>query len=151
MLLQNYTRTTARGRREVVKRREKDDEKGGGLPPGKWRLTSPYDTDARWSAKRDTFWNGFKVHISETCATEADDTARPAPAATATATATAKSGANAPHGAKPGRVPNRPNLITNIATNASTLPDSKALDSPSSGAGCCPASTIWTPATPPPS
>jgi hypothetical protein len=51
VLLQNHTRTIASNGREVVKRREKDDEEGGGLPPGKWRLTSPYDTDARWSAE----------------------------------------------------------------------------------------------------
>jgi hypothetical protein len=86
------------------------------------RLTSPYDTDTRWSAKRDTFWNGFKVHISETCATEADDAARPATATLAT------SGAGAPHRPRTGRAPIRPNLITNIATTASTLPDSKALE-----------------------
>jgi transposase len=122
VLLQNYTRTIACNGREVVKRRETDDEEGGGLPPGKWRLTSPYDTDARWSAKRETFWNGFKVHISETCATQADDAARPAPAATA------KFGAGTPHRRRPGRAPSRPNLITNIATTASTLPDSKALE-----------------------
>jgi hypothetical protein len=80
VLLQNYTRSTASNGKVVVKRREKDTEQGGaGLPPGRWRLTSPYDTDARWSVKRDTFWNGYKVHISEACATKADDAARPAP------------------------------------------------------------------------
>jgi transposase len=80
VLLQNYTRSTASNGKVVVKRREKDTEHGGaGLPPGRWRLTSPYDTDARWSVKRERFWNGYKVHISETCATKADDAARPAP------------------------------------------------------------------------
>jgi transposase len=121
VLVQNYTRAVAGNGREVVKRREKTDE-GGGLPPASIRLTSPYDTDARWSAKRDTFWNGFKVHISETCATAADDAARPAPAPTA------KVAARTPHGRKPDRAPRRPNLITNVATTASTLPDSKALE-----------------------
>jgi transposase len=120
VLVQNYTRTTARGGREVVKRREKTDEGGDGLPPASIRLTSPYDTDARWAAKRDTFWNGYKIHISETCATQADDAAR-SPSAVMPA-----------HGAaqrhKPGRAPRRPNLITNLATTASTLPDSKALE-----------------------
>jgi transposase len=120
VLLQNYTRTTARNGREVIQRREKNTEGGDGLPPASIRLTSPYDTDARWSAKRDTFWNGFKVHISETCATKADDAARPARAAT--------SAAGTPRGPKPDRAPRRPNLITNIATTASTLPDSKALE-----------------------
>jgi hypothetical protein len=120
VLLQNYTRTTARNGREVIQRREKNTEGGDGLPPASIRLTSPYDTDARWSAKRDTFWNGFKVHISETCATKADDAGRPARAAT--------SAAGTPRGPKPDRAPRRPNLITNIATTASTLPDSKALE-----------------------
>jgi transposase len=120
VLVQNYTRTTARGGREVIKRREKTDEGGDGLPPASIRLTSPYDTDARWAAKRDTFWNGYKIHISETCATQADDAAR-SPSAVMPA-----------HGAaqrpKPGRAPRRPNLITNVATTSSTLPDSKALE-----------------------
>lgn len=62
VLLQNYTRTIAGNGREVVKRRESATEGGDGLPPGSTRLTSPYDTDARWSAKRDTFWNGFVRH-----------------------------------------------------------------------------------------
>src|SRR6266542_402036 len=64
VLLQNYTRTGAGDGREVVKRREADTD---GLPPGRQRLTSPYDTDTRWGVKRDRFWNGYKVHISETC------------------------------------------------------------------------------------
>jgi IS5 family transposase len=122
VLLQNYTRTIASNGKQVIKRREKDTEGGDGLPPGHLRLTSPYDTDTRWSAKRDTFWNGFKVHISETCAAEGDDAARratepgtpPAPGRSRTA--------------KVDRAPSRPNLITNIATTASTVPDSKALE-----------------------
>jgi transposase len=114
VLVQNYTRTTARNGREVIKRREKADEGGDGLPPASIRLTSPYDTDARWAAKRDTFWNGYKIHISETCATQADDAARPAPPTA--------------QGPKPDRAPRRPNLITNVATTSSTLPDSKALE-----------------------
>jgi hypothetical protein len=47
VLVQNYTRTVAGNGREVVKRREKSDEGGDGLPPASIRLTSPYDTDAR--------------------------------------------------------------------------------------------------------
>ena len=101
VLLQNYTRTVTGGR-EVVKRREKQSEGGDGLPPGEIRIASPYDTAARWSAKRDTVWLGFKLHISETCA-------KPTP------------------GADPKAAPARPNLITNVATTCSTLPDSKAL------------------------
>jgi hypothetical protein len=48
----DYGRTTPRRGREGVKRREKTDEGGDGLPPASIRLTSPDDTDARWAAKR---------------------------------------------------------------------------------------------------
>ncbi|MER5914501.1 IS1182 family transposase [Streptomyces sp. NPDC001982] len=119
VLVQNYTRRTARNGREVVERREKQSEDGDGLPPASIRLTSPYDTDARWSAKRDTFWNGFKIHISETCATEADDAAR------SSVPAAVGGRSRAP---KTDRAPRRPNVITNVATTASTVPDGKALD-----------------------
>jgi transposase len=98
VLLQNYTRTTARGGREAVARRTKAEEGGDGLPPGHLRIASPYDPDTRWSAKSDTFWNGFKLHVSESC-TDAPEKERTAP-----------------------------NLITNVATTASTVPDTKALD-----------------------
>jgi len=47
---------------EVVTRREADTD---GLPPGRARLSSPYDTDTRWAAKGDDlFWNGYKVHLT---------------------------------------------------------------------------------------
>ncbi|UYQ61828.1 IS1182 family transposase [Streptomyces peucetius] len=36
-------------------------------PPGALRLVSPYDTEARASVKRDIKWDGFKVHLTETC------------------------------------------------------------------------------------
>ena len=48
----------------MIRRREADAE---GLPPGRSRMISPYDLDARWGVKRDTFWNGYKVHVTETC------------------------------------------------------------------------------------
>ena len=31
------------------------------------RVISPYETDARASRKRDTDWEGYKVHLTETC------------------------------------------------------------------------------------
>jgi transposase len=31
------------------------------------RIISPYETDARASRKRDTDWEGYKVHLTETC------------------------------------------------------------------------------------
>ncbi len=58
-----YLRTDTRGR-EVIKKREADDE---GVPPGQLRLASPYDTDVRWAAKgEDLFWCGYKVQTPTT-------------------------------------------------------------------------------------
>jgi transposase len=37
------------------------------LPPAAQLIGSPYDPDARVSTKRSTTWNGYKVHLSETC------------------------------------------------------------------------------------
>lgn len=37
------------------------------LPPAALLITSPYDPDARFSTKRETIWNGYKVHLTETC------------------------------------------------------------------------------------
>lgn len=36
-------------------------------PPGEKRIHSPYDPDARYSAKRDLEWVGYKAHLTETC------------------------------------------------------------------------------------
>jgi transposase len=66
VLLQNYTRTITGSGKEVIKRREKEPE-GDGLPPGHLRIASPYDTDARWGVKREEFWLGYKLHVTETC------------------------------------------------------------------------------------
>jgi transposase len=66
VLLQNYTRTVHSDGREVIKRREKAPE-GDGLPPGHRRIASPYDTGARWGVKREEFWLGYKLHVTETC------------------------------------------------------------------------------------
>ena len=40
---------------------------GTDLPPGRLRLSSPYDTDTRYSVKRGAGWDGYKVHFTETC------------------------------------------------------------------------------------
>lgn len=37
------------------------------LPPASRLIGSPYDPDARLSTKRDTTWNGYKVHLTESC------------------------------------------------------------------------------------
>jgi transposase len=42
----------------------------GELPPSALLITSPYDVEARYSRKKSTAWNGYKVHFTETC--EAD-------------------------------------------------------------------------------
>ncbi|MCX4784730.1 IS1182 family transposase [Streptomyces sp. NBC_01221] len=104
VLVQTYTvRTSSRGK-EVVSKREADED---GVPPGHLRLASPYDTDARWSAKGDDlFWLGYKVHLTESC----DNTP---PEAEAEAEAEAE-------------VRGRPNLITDVTTTLSTVPDVKA-------------------------
>ena len=72
---------------------------GQGLPPGRSRIISPYDLDARYSEKRGKSWLGYKVHLSETCSH------RPA----------GHGGDHSP--------PAAPNLITNVATTAAAVPD----------------------------
>jgi transposase len=37
------------------------------MPAAADQLTSPYDTDARYSTKRHMEWIGYKVHFTETC------------------------------------------------------------------------------------
>jgi transposase len=120
VLLQNYTRAITADGREVIKRREKEPE-GDGLPPGHTRIASPYDTDARWGVKRDTFWLGYKLHVTETCDDAPACTCRPA----------AGGGAGG-HGREPGQEHGKgcarlvfPNLITHVATTEATVPDSQ--------------------------
>lgn len=45
-----------------VGRRDPEDR-----PPGGTRLVTPSDSEARGSVERDTLWDGFKVHLTETC------------------------------------------------------------------------------------
>jgi hypothetical protein len=96
VLLQNYTRTITGDGPEVIRRREKQPA-GDGLPPGHTRIASPYDTDARWGAKRGMFWLGYKLHITETCDDPPPRTCRPA--------ATAGRAAADPHGVIAGDTP----------------------------------------------
>ncbi len=99
VLIQNVTITVDRGGQEVIKLREADTD---GLPPGRCRIVSPYDTDARWGGKRDLTWLGYKLHVSESCDAEAPT--RPADPADRVS--------DAP-----------PNLITNVATTDASVPD----------------------------
>ncbi|GHO48452.1 transposase [Ktedonospora formicarum] len=41
------------------------------LPPSALLITSPYDVEARYSRKKSTAWNGYKVHFTETCEADA--------------------------------------------------------------------------------
>jgi transposase len=59
-------------RRVWVQQYHRDGEgvrwrEGKDLPPGRRRLASPYDPDARYGVKRGSGWCGYKVHLSETC------------------------------------------------------------------------------------
>jgi hypothetical protein len=117
VLLQNYTRVIQADGREVIKRREKEPE-GDGIPPGHTRIASPCDLDARWGVKRDTFWLGYKLHVTETCDDEPE--------------------CGCP-GAGDGRICRRghdtrcaspafPDLITHVATTKATVPGSQMTD-----------------------
>jgi transposase len=37
------------------------------IPPASRLISSPYDTQAHLSVKRDTVWIGYKAHVTETC------------------------------------------------------------------------------------
>ena len=126
VLLQNYTRTITADGREVIKRREKEPE-GDGLPPGHARIASPYDTDARWGVKREEFWLGYKLHITETC-----DDAPPCSCRAAAAARPAAEGAVAGGRGDSGRGHDKacahlvfPNLITHVATTDATVTDNQ--------------------------
>ncbi len=121
VLLQNYTRTITEDGREVIRRREKEPE-GDGLPPGHARIASPYDTDARWGVKRDTFWLGYKLHITETCDDPPPCTCRPAAPA---GPGQAGSAAGGREHAKGCATPAFPNLITHVATTDATVTDNQ--------------------------
>jgi transposase len=91
--VQQYTRAED----GTVRRREAGFELG--LPPGRSRIASPYDLDARYSQKRGKEWRGYKVHLTETC-THPAEAGDPRPAA-----------------------PGAPNLITNVATTMAAVAD----------------------------
>ena len=118
VLLQNYTRTITASGREVIRRREKEPD-GDGLPPGHARIASPYDLDARWGAKREEFWLGYKLHVTETC----DDP--PACTCPAAQVATARAGRHGREHDKGCAQLVFPNLITNVATTDATVTDNQ--------------------------
>ena len=124
VLLQNYTRTITAGGREVIKRREKEPE-GDGLPPGHARIASPYDTDARWGVKREEFWLGYKLHVTETCDDPPPCTCGPASAAGQAAAGSAGEGAPVRGHDKGCAHLVFPNLITHVATTDATVTDNQ--------------------------
>lgn len=110
VLVQNYVIVTDAAGREVIKAREAEQD---GLPPGRVRLSSPYDLDARWAAKGDElYWNGYKLHVTETC----DD---PDPAA-----GEGESGSDG-WGGDGSSEGERPNIIVGVATTDATVPDAR--------------------------
>jgi transposase len=77
VLLQQFYRETG-GNGEKVTWREDGTH---GLPPGRARIVSPYDLDARYGEKRGQGWLGYKAHFTETVSDPAGDdpvTGRPA-------------------------------------------------------------------------
>jgi transposase len=122
VLVQNYTRAITGGR-EVIRRREKEPE-GDGLPPGHLRIASPYDTDARWGVKREEFWLGYKLHVTETCDDPPPCSCCP-PAADGAGPARPGAGGRG-HDRDHDRDCARlvfPNLITHVATTDATVTD----------------------------
>ncbi len=117
VLVQNYTRVISEDGREVIKRREKEPE-GGGLPPGHMRIASPYDTDARWGVKREEFWLGYKLHVTETCDDAPPCDCRPDPVAQRPAAG----GQDHDQGCAQLVFPN---LITHVATTDATVTDNQ--------------------------
>ncbi|MBO0817563.1 MAG: IS1182 family transposase [Actinobacteria bacterium] len=94
--VQQYYRETGAGGEKVIWREA--GLAGQGLPPGRSRIVSPYDLDARYSEKRGKGWTGYKVHICETCSDAADDDPRT-------------------------RLAPVPNLITGVATTGAAVAD----------------------------
>ena len=92
--IQQYYRSIDEQGEKVIRREASEH----GVPPGRARIVSPYDLDARYSEKHGKSWLGYKVHLSETCSEAADD--------------------------DPGTgLPPAPNLITSAATTHAAVPD----------------------------
>jgi transposase len=92
--IQQYYRDISEDGEKVIRREEREH----GLPPGRDRIVSPYDLDARYSEKHGMSWLGYKGHFTETVSDPGDDdpdTGRPAV----------------------------PNLITDVQTTHAAVPD----------------------------
>ena len=62
LLARVWEQQYVRDRRRTVRQRT-----GKELPPGAQRIISPYDPDSRVGIKRSTRWDGYKLHLTETC------------------------------------------------------------------------------------
>ena len=83
------------------------------------RIASPYDLDARWGVKREEFWLGYKLHITETCDDAPACTCRPA-------AGDAGGGSARDRGHDKGCAHlASPNLITHVATTDATVTDNQ--------------------------
>jgi len=125
VLVQNFTLHRDEQGREVISEREPGLQSG--VPPAHIKISSPYDTGARWGAKKDLLWLGYKLHISETCDDPPACECAPDPAA-----------------APPRRCRHdtRPNLITHVATTDATVSDADMttpLNAALAGKGLAPA------------
>ncbi len=80
VLVQNYLIVTGERGREAIKRREAEVD---GLPPGRSRITSPYDTGARWASSATPSGTATRC-TSPRLAAPAPQTATPAAKVTET-------------------------------------------------------------------
>jgi hypothetical protein len=122
VLIHNVVVDVDRGGRAVIRPREADTD---GLPPGRCRIVSPDDTDARWAANGPDLERVPAAHQRvpqrRTAHGPVDDV---------------------------GDAP--PNLITNVATTNASMPDvavTEPIHADLQRRQCCPPSTPWTPAT----
>jgi hypothetical protein len=77
ILIRQFCRETGPDGEEVTWREDAQH----GLPPGRAKVVSPYDLDARYGEKRGRGWLGYKAHHSETVSDPGGDdpqTGRPA-------------------------------------------------------------------------
>ena len=72
--IQQYYREISADGEKVIWR----DAGEHGLPPGRDRIVSPYDTDARYSEKHGLGWIGYKVFLSESLSAGGPVPGRPA-------------------------------------------------------------------------
>ena len=70
--IQQYYRDTGAGGEKVIWREASEH----GLPPGRARIVSPYDIDARYSEKHGAGWTGYKAYLSESLSADDPRTGR---------------------------------------------------------------------------